>query len=488
MYLSGKRTSVGKVRVFYSEKNENIGSPNILKDGTEKTEREVPDISDIQERAEVAHKMSNGELKTSRSEAAGMKIDGTPIGMPDGITDADMNDILESIGTEKWADSNDLNKYIDGWNPAEQEKINRIIEANPTVLATFQEIEKVMEKKNLLSQKQWRSPEEDMNLQKLETEYQVLQWKKSEQLVSVLQSEYTTSLRELQQSISTFTELDNPEYSEYIQKIRASRDVWEQSMLINELRAKYPDDDLLKKSVDRFNDANSYTSLLIYLIKDIKGIIEVRQTYVQESRVQEQQLQVQQSQSSQETKQQNTPSENEWYQVVLSPSELSSTVSKPIQTLSGQIFQARLVEWDVIVHDPTLTTPDGSLNLGKQEEFAENSKILEMGMKHPILQNLFLNANLELVKKHMRHIENALQRQNLTIEQYTVQLLTQIISLSWVDKDNNYSPSFDATILPRLDLYFQENKRDIQAGLIQSEVATPEYGLIPMRFLNKLPA
>lgn len=84
----------------------------------------------------------------------------------------------------------------------------------------------------------------------------------------------------------------------------------------------------------------------------------------------------------------------------------------------------------MIVHDPTLTTPDGSLNLGKQEEFAENSKILEMGMKHPILQNLFLNANLELVKKHMRHIENALQRQNLTIEQYTVQLLTQIISLS----------------------------------------------------------
>lgn len=57
-----------------------------------------------------------------------------------------------------------------------------------------------------------------------------------------------------------------------------------------------------------------------------------------------------------------------------------------------------------------------------------------------------------------------------------------------MDKDNNYSPSFDATILPRLDLYFQENKRDIQAGLIQSEVATPEYGLIPMRFLNKLPA
>ena len=82
-------------------------------------------------------------------------------------------------------------------------------------------------------------------------------------------------------------------------------------MLINELRAKYPDDDLLKKSVDRFNDANSYTSLLRYLMKDIKGTIEVRQTYVQESRVQEQQLQVQQSQSSQETKQQNTPSENE---------------------------------------------------------------------------------------------------------------------------------------------------------------------------------
>ena len=111
-----------------------------------------------------------------------------------------------------------------------------------------------------------------------------------------------------------------------------------------------------------------------------------------------------------------------------------------------------------------------------------------MGMKYPILQNLFLGANLYLVKKHMRHIENALQSQNLTIEQYTVQLLTQIISLSRVDKDNNYSPSFDATILPRLDLYFQENKRDIQAGLIQSEVATPEYGLIPMRFLNKLPA
>lgn len=169
--------------------NENTGSPNILKDGTEKTERGVADISNIKERAEEAHTMSDQELNSSRSEAADMKIDGTPIGMPDG-----MNDILDGISTEKWTDSNDLNKYIDGWNSVEQERINRIIEANPTVLATFQEIEKVMEKKNLLSQKQWRSPEEDMNLQKLETEYQVLQWKKSEQLVSVLQSEYTTSL------------------------------------------------------------------------------------------------------------------------------------------------------------------------------------------------------------------------------------------------------------------------------------------------------
>ena len=142
----------------------------------------------------------------------------------------------------------------------------------------------------------------------------------------------------------------------------------------------------------------------------------------------------------------------------------------------------------MIVQDKNLTTPDGSLNLWKQEEFAENSKILEMGMKYPILQNLFLNANLDLVRKHMRHIENALQRQNLTMEQYTVQLLTQIVRLSWVDTENNYSPSFDATILPRLDLYFQENKRDIQTGLIQNGLATEEYGLIPSRFLNQLPA
>lgn len=172
-----------------------------------------------------------------------------------------------------------------------------------------------------------------------------------------------------------------------------------------------------------------------------------------------------------------------------SVTELSTTESKPIQTPSGTVVQARLDDHgNVIVQDKNLTTPDGSLNLWKQQEFAENSKILEMGMKYPILQNLFLNANLELVKKHMRHIENALQRQNLTIEQYTVQLLTQIIHLSGMDTEERYSPSFDATILPRLGVYFQENKKDIQAGLIQSGIATEEYGLIPSRFLNHLPA
>ena len=290
--------------------NENTGSRDVLKDGTEKVEKGVTDISDIQERAELAQKMSDRELRSSRSEAADMKIDGTPIGMPDGMTDADMNDILESMGTEKWEDSNDLNRYIDGWNPAEQKKINRIIEANPTLLKTFQAIDAVSEKRNVLSQKEWRSPEEEMTLQKLETEYQVLQSQKSEQLASVLQSEYTQTLQELQKSIHAFTELTNPEYAEYIQKIGASQDVWEQSMLIYQLWSKYPDDDFLKKTVDRFDVANSYTTLLRWLTTEVKATIQVRQTYVQESRIQEQQLQVQQSQSNQETKQQNASWKN----------------------------------------------------------------------------------------------------------------------------------------------------------------------------------
>lgn len=169
--------------------------------------------------------------------------------------------------------------------------------------------------------------------------------------------------------------------------------------------------------------------------------------------------------------------------------DLSTTESKPVLTPSGKVIQAHLDnKWNVIVQDPTLTTPDGSLNLGKQQEFAENSKILEMGMKNPILQNFFTDWSLDLVIKHMNHIENTLQRQDLSIEQYTTYLLSYILELSGVDTEKVFSPGFDATTLPHLEQYFLEHKREIDTGLLQSGLATPERWLMPMLFLKKLPA
>ena len=141
-------------------------------------------------------------------------------------------------------------------------------------------------------------------------------------------------------------------------------------------------------------------------------------------------------------------------------SELSSTESRPLQTPSGQTIQARLDArtGDIIVSDNRLKNP---VNIGKQSDFEKNAPILDIGLRSPELQSLFQGGKLDLMKRHMKYIENSMNRPELSLDQYETYLLTSLVSLSGVENAGEHAPSFDRADLVQASRFFEENRRDI---------------------------
>ncbi len=176
---------------------------------------------------------------------------------------------------------------------------------------------------------------------------------------------------------------------------------------------------------------------------------------------------------------------NEWMSFSYAVSELSSTESRPLQTPSGQTIQARLDArtGDIIVSDNRLKNP---VNIGKQSDFEKNAPILDIGLRSPELQSLFQGGKLDLMKRHMKYIENSMNRPELSLDQYETYLLTSLVSLSGVENAGEHAPSFDRADLVQASRFFEENRRDIMEWLRKNGIATPEKGIVPNVFLERL--